>query len=318
MLSAEQLEIRRTGIGASEVSELLELNPYRGPIDLWLAKTGRAAPWEGSAETAIGDHLEAFALALYSKRTGHRLFRPKSTMRHAEHEHVLASPDGLGRTVDLGAEAKIVGARMMHHWEHGLPDYVRTQAIQNMAVTGRARWDVVALIGGTDLRTFTVERDVELERDLCEAAEDFWRSHVANDVPPPFRSAEERKRYLRARYPGSAATKGRRCDDPLIAEAADRLREIASEIAALKVEEASLEADLCDYIGVDYGIEGSWGKAIWYPRAGAPSWKEIAEELAGGVVPAEIVDRHRGEPGRTFRLYDPKTPKSMSRKRRMA
>jgi putative phage-type endonuclease len=315
-LTAEQIEIRRTGVGASEVSELLRLSPYRGPIDLWLAKTGRTVPREDTGETSIGTHLEAFALALYTRRTGHRLFRPKVTLRHPEHEHVLASPDGLGRVEDLGAEAKIVGARMAHHWEHGLPDYVRTQAIQNMAVTGRARWDVVALIGGTDLRVFAVERDGDLERDMCEAVEDFWSAHVANDVPPEPIDPEERKRYLLARYPGSAASKGRRCDFPEVAEAAARLREIDAEVKALKVEEASLEADLCEIIGADYGIEGGWGKALWYPTAGKPSWKDIAEEVAGGIVPDDVIDRHRGAKGRTFRLYEPKTQFTGKRKAR--
>ena len=315
-LTAEQIAIRKTGIGASEVSELLRLSPYRGPIDLWLAKTGRTTSREDTGETSVGTHLEAFALALYTKRTGHRLFRPKVTLRHADHEHVLASPDGLGRAEDLGAEAKIVGARMAHHWEGGLPDYVRTQAIQNMAVTGRSRWDVVALIGGTDLRVYTVERDATLERDMCEAVEDFWTSHVANDVPPEPIDPEERKRYLLARYPGSEASKGRRCDFPEVAAAATRLREIAAEVEALKVEKEGLEADLCEIIGADYGIEGGWGKALWYPRAGAPSWKDIAEEVAGGIVPDDVIDRHRGEPGWTFRLYELKTQFTGKRKAR--
>lgn len=317
MLTAAQREIRATGIGASEVAALVGMSPYRAAIDIWLDKTGRATGSNDNAETGIGHHLEAFALSLYTKRTGHKLFRPKLTLRHPEHPHVLASPDALGRHDDLGAEAKIVGSRMAHHWANDtLPDYVRVQALQNMAVTGRARWDVVALIGGTDLRVHVVERDEATQGMLCEAVESFWADHVQADVPPPVEAPEERRRYLLTRYPGSEAQRCRVMNDPIIAAAAERLRAIKQEVAELDEEELELQDALAEIIGDDRGIEGTWGKALWYPRAGAVSWKDVAEDLAGGAVPPGVLEKHRGEKTRVFSLYDPKVPKLLKGRRR--
>jgi len=318
MLTAAQRPIRATGIGASEISAVLEMNPYRGPIDVWLEKTGRAegGPEDDTiSETTIGHHLEAFALALYSKRTGHKLFRPKVTLRHPEHEHMLASPDALGRHDDLGAEAKIVGWRMAHHWAGDtLPDYVDLQARQNMAVTGRAAWDVVALIGGTDVRIHRVERDLDIEAMLAESCEGFWRDHVANDVPPPVQDPSERRRYLLTRYPGSEATTTRWTPDPTVAAAVGRIRELDEVAKELEAERDELADLVAEIIGGDYGIEGPWGKALWYPTAGPVRWKELAEKLAGGVVPPAVIEEHRGKGTRTFRVYGPK--KSSTRKAR--
>lgn len=317
MLTPEQKEIRATGIGASEVAAILRMYPYRGPIDVWLEKTGRAEAREETTAISVGTALEAFALALYSRRTGHKLYRPKVTMRHPVHAHVLASPDALGRRDDLGAEVKVVGARMAHHWSNDtIPDYVRLQAVQNMAVTGRAAWDVVALIGGTDLRVHRVERDEATEALLCEAIETFWTEHVERDMPPPVEAPEERRRYLLARYPGSETQRCRRIEEPFVAEAAQRIRELGAEIAALDAEKTALEDALCELIGDDRGIEGRWGKALWYPQQGPVSWKSVAEDLAGGVVPPDVLEKHRGEKTRVFRLYDPKTPKLLKGRRR--
>lgn len=306
-LTPEQRAIRATGIGASEIAELVELHPYRGPIDVWLDKTGRAAPRAESDQGALGHHLEAFALAAFSRRSGVRLYRPKTTLRHPRHPHVLASPDALGRTEDLGAEAKIVGWRMAHHWaESTIPDYVRLQAIQNMAVTGRSRWIVVALVGGTDLRTHVVERDLELEEMLAESAETFWADHIAADVPPRPTDPEQRRRYLLTRYPGSEATKVRPTKDPLVAEAVARIRELDAQAKDLEHERAELTDALCEIVGDDRGIEGPWGKLLWYPQEGRANWKEIAEELAGGAIPEDLINRHRGEPSRVARLHEPR------------
>lgn len=316
-LTKEQLAIRRTGVGASEVAEVVELHPYRGPIDVWLRKTGRALEEETSDAGAVGHMLEAFALALYTRRTGIKVQRQKVTLRHPVHEHMLASPDALGRTEDLGAEAKIVGWRMAHHWaDDSVPDYVRLQAVQNMAVTGRSRWDVVALIGGTDLRVFTITRDPDMEALLAESIELFWADHVVRDVPPPVRDPEERRRYLRTRYPGSEATRTRLVNDPVVAAAADRLRELDEAAADIERQKRELTDGLCELVGDDYGIEGGWGKFLWYPTRGAPAWKAIAEELAGGAVSTDIIERHRGEPSRTPRLYEPKKTFITTRKRR--
>lgn len=318
MLTPKQREIRLTGIGASEVAALVGLHPYRGPLDVWLEKpTPSRAPLvvseedeDGFSRAAVGEELEAGCLALYTRRTKVEVRRPQKTLRHKRFAHVLASPDGLARKEDRGVEIKNVGARMEHHWQgETLPDYVLMQAVQNMAVTGRERWDVCALIGGTDFRIYTVERDLDLERDLCEAVEEFWAAYVEADVQPAPDSLEERRRYLRARYPGSQATKCRAEDDPELRAAVARLWELDDAKKKIAAEESAIEAGLCERVGDDYGIEGGWGKFLWYPVRGRVDWRAVAEELAGGTVNTDVLERHRGDRYRVPKLCEPKKEK---------
>lgn len=322
-LSAEQIAIRKTGVGASEVSKITGASPYgHGAIDVWLAKVGRVvedADFD-SAAAAVGNDLEGPLVEIYGARTGRVVKRCHHTARSIDFAHVLASPDALSWVNDIetdgrGVECKVVGARMAHHWaDDTIPDYVLDQVQQNMLVSGLPAWDVVALVGGTDLRIRTVEADAEHQLALATAIEVFWVSYVeptlaGEETPPPIEDPEAKREYLRLRYPGSEATACENVDgDEAIATCVRWLasgRALEKEIGARCDE---LENMLIERIGDNYGLEGGWGKVIHYPRSGSAKWKEIAEKLAGGAVPDELIDQHRGEPGRVFRYY-PFTPK---------
>lgn len=325
-LTAAQVEIRKTGIGASEVSEITGSNPYRQAIDVWLRKTGRhteeeppRTPSEDDEEGAeayepneIGSGLEEAICGMYAAKTRRRAkFIRGVTRRHPEFEHVLCSPDAeVDHPRIRGAEIKLVGARMLHHWRDGsTPDYVVDQAQQAMEVCDAEAWDVVALLGGTELRITTIERNPEHGLALVEACEMFWVSHVEPDIPPeivdPFRKREE----MRRRYPGSEATATRdESENAALAEAVRQYAEAKDAEKAAKARRVELEAMICQVIGDDYGVSGAWGKFLWYPVKGRTSWQAIAEELAGGSVSAELIEKHRGKASRTANLY-PFTPK---------
>lgn len=312
-LTQEQRLERRRGIGGSEIAPVAWLHPYRGPLSVWATKSrgpsGELAPIidesddEENLRAEVGHALEAGLRALYSKRTGIEVVAAP-TLWHESIPWALATPDALAVSEDRGCEIKVVGSRMAHHWaEESIPDYVRLQACWGMAVTGRGAWDVSALIGGTDFRIWTVRRDPELNDMLLEAGRLFWEDHVVADVPPPPLQASEAKAYLRARYPGSTYTKCRSVGDnataaTLVAQLLEtkRVRKEAEEL------EQSLTNALCDMVGDDYGIEGQSWRFTWAPSRGYPRWREIAEALAGGAVPADLIDAHRGEDGRTARL----------------
>lgn len=310
-LTAEQVAIRRTGVGASEVSAITRTSIYAEPIDVWLSKKG-LADFPESEAMIVGTELEGPLAEIYARRTGRRVERPFATYRHADFEHVLASPDGIVDDGERGLEIKVVGERMAHHWnQDSIPDYVLDQVQQNMAVTGLQAWDVAALIGGTEFRIRTVEADIDHQATLLEACEVFWITWVEPDEPPETEDPAKRRAYLLSRYPGSEKTAALDVgDDEAVAEAIRWYREGKAALELFEKQLDHLENILVERIGDAYGIEGPWGKAINFQRRGNPKWKDIAEQLAGGAVPDKIVDAHRGEPGRTFRFYPfvPKRP----------
>jgi predicted phage-related endonuclease len=315
VLTAEQLAMRLTGVGASELAAVVDLHPYRAAIDVWMSKPrpGGLPPLvleadeteERERKAEVGDALEDGLRSLFTKRTGIAMARCPDTLRHAEHACILATPDGLSPAADdAGLELKVVGSRMAHHWEEdSVPDYVLTQAVGNMAVTGRARWFVAALVSGTDFRIVEIERDLELEEQTIEAAIAFWSAYVETGEPPPMKSSEERRRYLRARYPGSALTS---CIDVTdredIAEAARWLFEAKRQRKLLEDAEDELTAMLLAEAGAEYGIESEvWGKFIAPRLPGRIDWKAIAHELDGSV-PLDLIEKHRGDGYRSPRL----------------
>jgi putative phage-type endonuclease len=312
-LTAEQRAVRLTGVGASEIGAIVGVNPYREAIDIWCRKPTPSRPplivdTDDDDRANVGSELEEGLVRLYTKRTGIEIAPIKQTYRHADLPFVLASPDGLTiANDDGGTECKVVGARVAHHWDDGVPEYVVTQAAQNMLVMDRAWWDVIALINGTELRITRIDRDPDIEAALIEANSYFWLENVEGDVPPEPTSADARVRYVRARYPGTRRDFLRVGADPGLAELAQQYAEAKAAEKAAEELRKGLEAQMCERVGAAYGIEGNWGKFSWSPQAGQIRWKEIAEEVAGGSVPLALIEKHRGEPFRKPLLTMKKT-----------
>jgi predicted phage-related endonuclease len=207
---------------------------------------------------------------------------------------------------------------MSHHWDGGIiPDYVDVQARQNMAVLDAEWWDVVALIDSTTLVIQRIHRDRELEPVICEAVEAFWETHVVGGIPPEALTPEEARASLRARFPyrgkGKEPRRVPKEDGEHVEQAARWLEALGKEVDRLNALKSSLTDAFCEYVGEDYGIKDGWGSFLWYPVAGKVDWKSVAETLAGGTVPADVIEKHRGESTRIPKLY-PFKPKGARRR----
>lgn len=316
LLSKEQQRIRETGIGASEIAAVCGLSPWMSPTDVWMRKRTpvRAPLVDGSSNNMamrIGNLLKEPLRRLYEREAGYHVAMPEATFRHPQYPFILATPggicdDGDGVFYNRGLEIKNVGARMARAWEdaeRGMPEYVELQARQNMAVLGYDRWDVAALLGGSDFRIFTLERDADAEQNLIEAATYFWEAYVLTDTPPPEPDPARRRELLKALFPGR---KGKQCKPPQDAAGFDGLcRELAKirdTEKAIDAEKAGIENQLFQMIGDDYGIEHGPFKFTWGVQAGLTNYKDIAEDLAGGRVPPDLIEKYRGAPKRVARF----------------
>lgn len=304
MLTAEQIAIRSTGIGASESAEVLNIHPKREALDVWMRKPN---PFRGAMVTPepddddigpreIGSYLEDGIRALFERKSGKKLVRPGPvTLRHNDLPCVLASPDDLLANENAGLEIKLVGYRMIHHWDNGVPGYYLTQVAQNMAVANRDMWYVCALVGGTDFRVYSIARDAAFEDDLLDTCATFWRRNVLRNIQPETRSPEAKRRCLRALYPGIVTKEIRRVHgDPDIEALLSRLAQLKHDAARIKTEMTACENALIERLGGAYGLEGNGGRFLWLSKTGTPSWKAIAEELADGNVPQTLIEKHRG------------------------
>lgn len=194
-LNEAQHDGRRRNIGGSDVAALLGLSKWKSPVDLWLEKTGRAAPDDISGNPAVqaGIRMESAILNWFVDETGIEVTTTDVIHKHPEYERLVANPDGLALPIDAGVEVKTSSAWMQQDWgpyEYGSQDYGSDvplpyvcQCLHYMSVFDVSKWYLAALIGGNDFRVYLLERDREFEKELIRRELEFI-AHLDNDVPP--------------------------------------------------------------------------------------------------------------------------------------
>jgi putative phage-type endonuclease len=191
-------EATETGLGSLDAAAALGLNPFKSPVRLWMEKTGRQDllhPKELPEDSLSywGQLLEPIVAAHYIQRTGRKVRRLGTTLRHSEHPWMFAAPRReIVDTPDVQyLECLSVGMRAAPLWTAGLPVHVRIQGLHQLAVTGAQVIDVVALICGQEAQIHRVERnEAEISR-LIEGERAFWRCVEADRAPPPVDDHED-------------------------------------------------------------------------------------------------------------------------------
>lgn len=184
----EWLQQRRAGIGSSDASAIVGLNPYKSPYALWEEKTGRM-PLEVVANDRSeelmywGRRLEPIVIAETTRRMGVEITKPDCAYRHPEKEWLHFNPDGWSQDERI-FEAKTTDARNRRQWIDQIPDHAELQVHHGAAVTGATHAIVAALIGGNEFIVHEIEINPVVVDLLLEAEEKFWQ-YVTTDTPPP-------------------------------------------------------------------------------------------------------------------------------------
>ncbi|NEG95984.1 endonuclease [Bifidobacterium primatium] len=194
---AAWLEQRRHGVGGSDMSTILGLNPFSTPYELWLEKTGRRTPEDIGDKWAVvkGNALEG------ELRRRFRRLHPEWTVIDGTdislvsrtHPVMHASLDGFihdEATDSWGVlEIKTTNAnrgRTDWHDDDGnivAPDYYMAQVTHYMAVTGFTWGYFYADIGESEPVEVRFERDETDITTVIDAAEEFWGYVQRDDMP---------------------------------------------------------------------------------------------------------------------------------------
>lgn len=319
MLTEAQKALRLTGITASEVGAVAGLSPYARPLDVWLVKRGLAEVPETDA-MRLGTALEPVVADLYAREYvghGERIATPAEvwpeseggTLRHSEEPWIIATPDrvvfsyadGIPGAYDARlVEIKTVSHRSAHHWGEAhddVPPWYRAQVEWQMLVTGVEACDLVALIGGAELRVYRLTRDEELAAMLVDVARAFWR-HVVEGTEPPIDGSESWRAYLEQRFRGGrgALLAATRAAD----EIAERLADARDRRVAAERDEELAANEMRALIGDADGVQGEGWRATWRTGAkGSPKWRDIACALGADARP-ELITQHTAAPTRRF------------------
>jgi len=266
------LQMRRTGLGGSDIGAILGLSPYRTPVDVWAEKTGRSPGQDETLQMRFGTYAEEFVAREYSARTGQAVQRFTTMLRHPS-APVLGNVDRLvipaGAKIashkqeirtDRGLECKTANAFAAFNaddWgDEGtdqIPPSYLIQCSTYMALTGCTFWDLAVLFGNQEVRVYNLKRDAELEGEIIARATEWWDRYVVADVPPEPTCDSDIKRL----YPSDNGTTVEATPESLALIA--RAIELKAQIAAL---EAELEGDKkAGTIGVLGSLKAYMGEA---------------------------------------------------------
>lgn len=302
---------RKDGIGASESPAVLGVDPFRGPIDVYNAKTSEeeVPADQDEPESQVQRHGHLFEQALadwYSEDTGRKLRRVRTVRRNAKIEHLFATPDR--EVVGDSGLVEIKTTQNRSRWLNdegklNLPMNHRIQGLHQLAVTGKAWVDFTVLFFGVwnpdeRIALIRLERDDQAIEMLVDVLGAFWRDHVEARVPPPVDGSPAYTRYIAKRYPQS--------EEVQLASTADldlrveQLREVRSKLATLEREEFAIENRIKAWMGDAAVVQGPDYRITW--RTGKPI-EHVDWQLYAESIEALIPEHERARMGGMKELY---------------
>lgn len=215
------LQERRHGIGASDVSIILGLNPWRSPLALFTEKLGLDNPEGADVEMSDaqkwGLRLENAIAQGFGEETGRHVFAddPYAIRRHPELPWMMATldrgqqiTDGCELPADFPLAVGTVGALELkttafmkaEEWEDEPPIYYQVQLQAQMFVTGLEWGSLAVLIGGQRFRYKDMQRNDRFITYMVQKCQEFWQ-HVQAGVPPPPDGHESTRAALHTLFP---------------------------------------------------------------------------------------------------------------------
>ncbi len=313
-LTPAQKELRKTGVGASEIAALIGISKWATPIAIYEAKV-HGFELESSYAMELGTEFEAPIARIWARREK-RFIAIVDTLRHPDPSFpfAIATPDravytsaaarGDGRRKQTRAEiegaekilqVKSTNWRMRHLWgdegTDSIPDEYVAASHWEGAVAGKQIVDFAVDFDKTELKTYRVIVDLGIFAAMHEIAARFMIDHVQARKPPDPDSTERYHEFLTRMFPRQTTEDF----DPVAAEEADILQAIEI-FAKLKAGEKRIEAlkrlarnKIEARIGGAAGIKGSFGKISWKKTKdkAVVDWKKVADEsmrIAGVVV----------------------------------
>ncbi|MGL5580510.1 MAG: lambda-exonuclease family protein [Cetobacterium sp.] len=182
----EWLEIRKTGIGGSDVGTILGVNKYKNDYTLFQEKLGRKIPDDLSENEAVnrGKKAEKHLLELCNiYNPSKKFFSPEVTFKRKDKPWMIANLDGISEDLTEGLEIKTACVNDFSEWRNKIPDTYYCQIMHYMAVTGLKKFTLFALIELRNFNSTTPKRQliehtiVRSEKDIElieKRVEEFW------------------------------------------------------------------------------------------------------------------------------------------------
>ena len=298
MSREEWLASRRNGIGGSDASAILGVNPYSSPLKVYLDKIGKSEDGETNEAMRQGTDLEQYVADRFVEATGKKVRRCNKILQHPEYPWMLANIDRDIVGENAGLECKTTSPYSKFRFDEGeINPHYYWQCIHYMAVTGADRWYVSIVVLGRAHHVFCIERDEDAIASLIEAERDFWLNHVEPKVPPLPTGDEVDDEALKVLYP-----KGDQGDAFIALDYMDDVLNLRA-LKAKQRDEIQAEID-----GIDQQLKMTMGT---FERGISPNWtvrwtntstSRIDTKALRAKYPKIAAEVTRAVPGRRFSI----------------
>jgi putative phage-type endonuclease len=271
VILASDPELRRTGLGGTDLSRILGMSRFGGPMDVYLEKRGMTAPLIETEPMLWGKLLEEPIARQYAEKSGRKVRRAAAFLRHPAADFMYANIDRwslLAGTPKRVLECKTTSVFTADDFgEEGtdqVPDDYLVQLMHYLNVTDTEVGDLAVLIGGNRHKVYEIPRDDELVKLMNEEAEKFWRD-TQQAIPPEVDGSDASKEYLRLTYRDKGSERPMTADLALMATA---YAGITAEIKDAEARRKVLGNKIRDLMGNDQWAEGEGVRVIYSARQG--------------------------------------------------
>lgn len=200
--SMEEWLVNRKGIGGSDASAILGLNPYKTNQELWMEKKGQMSPVDISDKSYVkyGNDAEPLLRALFALDypeykveyyDNNMIINKKYPWAHASLDGELIDSDGRRGILEIKT-TNILQSMQWEKWDNRIPDNYYIQILHYLLVT---EYDFVVLkaqlrrVRDGEVRLTTKHYHIEREEVLSdikmlkEEEEAFWHSLQRGQKP---------------------------------------------------------------------------------------------------------------------------------------
>lgn len=201
--SPEWLELRKQGIGGSDVAAVVGVSKWTSAYALWAKKSGLIPDDFGDSEAMEwGRILEPVIQQKFAdKHPEWQVINSKATFASAEHPWMLANVDGF---IDFGGNEwgilEIKTAAYQDDWVNGVPLYYQTQVRHYLRVFGLKRAVVAVLFHGNAYKEYDVFADEFIDAADFDMLQQFWNG-VQNGLAPAWEGSTSTYEAVRSMHP---------------------------------------------------------------------------------------------------------------------
>lgn len=270
----EWLEVRKSGIGSSEVATIVGLNPWETPYQLWRRKRGLDAPKPENFAMKAGHYLEDAVSRFWADETGRQVIKRSAgdwIIRDNDRPYLQVSPD---RTYWLGesranADKGILECKttQMSIDADDLPKHWFCQVQYQLGVAGYTQGSLAWLCSGRQFGYADIALVPDFYEWLIDSVGRFWVDNIQGGKEP---DAVDVKDVL-LKYNRHTNGKSIEVSDEIFS-AYTQLKDVRTELAALEERKEALESQIklafTDAEAITYG-----GDTIATWKAPKPSKK---------------------------------------------